>query len=1104
MKHNLPTKLVTTWMLVGLLLHCIAPGLWAAPVKDGQPTSIEEIYLTVDYRDLSLEEVFRQLSEETEFNFHYNVKDISEKAIDVRMQNASFADILRYISRKSGLYFERIKETIHVLPIGMRKDRVIEDLSQLDQGRKVGGTVISADDSGGLPGVNVIIKGTTLGTVTDANGHYEIEVGSSEAILVFSFVGFTSQEVAVGDRTTIDITLSSDVSTLEDVVVIGYGIIKKSDLTGSLSSVKGEDIDAFPTSSPLLALSGRAAGVQIIQNTGAPGASVSVRIRGTNSIRGDNEPLYVIDGFPISGSNPSILNNADIQSIEVLKDASATAIYGSRGANGVVLITTKKGKAGSTTVDYESMFSVQQLRKKLDLMNAKEFALFYNEVAANGGLSQRFTPSEIDNFGNGVDWQDFVFQKALMQNHNLTVSGGSERTQFLTSLSILNQDGIIRNSGHDRFTLRTSVNHDISKKLNINTNVVLTRANQANQNSSGGGRGISLIAGALNSFPTVTPYNDDGSIRNLRTIYPWAIEIANPAYYFDETNNRIQSNDVLANLAASYRPVEGLSIRLSGGVEYSDDKSDYYQSSKFITATSSASVGASKMTSLLGEVTANYTKDFGKHHLTALVGGTYQDFLHTSMNLSGAGFLSDVFETYDIGAATSIGIPSTGYSLSVLLSGLARINYSYNDKILATVSFRGDGSSKYSTGNKWGYFPSGALAWRISDEAFLKNSNKISNLKLRIGWGTTGSQAISAYSTLSRLTSSKTAMGDGLYTTFGPGGTLPGDLRWESTTQVNVGMDVGFIEDRFRFSVDYYSKMTNDLLNPVPLPSSTGFVNTIANVGSIRNKGVEVQLGADVTTGVVKWSIDGNISSNKSEVIKLSQGSDILGSNYNVTIFSDHINILREGEVFGAFYGYQTDGYTDAGLLNYKDLSGDGSITVDDKVVIGDPNPKFYYGLQNSISYKNLDLSIFLQGVSGNDIFNLSSVNNTLDVFFGGNMPREVYIDHWTPENVDAKYPLPSTQNTVRVSDRFIEDGSYLRLRNIQLSYNLPIDASKSNVLKKLQLSLGGQNLLTFTKYSWWDPEVNSLGGSNSVNQGIDYHTYPNYKSIIVGIKAGF
>lgn len=968
----------------------------------------------------------------------------------------------------------------------------------------VRGTVTSVEDGESLPGVNIVLKGTSTGTVTDVDGNYSLNA-PADGILVFSSVGYVAEEVPINGRSTIDLELSPDIQSLSEIVVVGYGSVKKSDLTGSVASVKGEEINAFPTTNPVQAMAGRAPGVQVTQNTGAPGSNISVRIRGTNSIQGSNEPLYVIDGFPFSGA-PNFLNNADIESMEILKDASATAIYGSRGANGVVIITTKRGKAGKTTVDYEGSYSWQSPRKKLDMMNAREYAEFYNEQQINDGGQAYFSQEEINSFGEGTDWQDVVLGTAPMMNHSINVAGGNDKTQFSVAGSLFDQDGIIMNSNYARQSVRANINHNISDKFTLEYNATLSRIRSDRQNSGGGNRGGSLIGGMVSAAPTLSPYQEDGSLTVLNTAYPFMSNvILNPLNFTLFQSNKFQDNVVLANAAVTYKPIEGLSVKISGGIENSDDRTDVYTSKRFLNSQGSASVSTGQVTSFLNENIVNYTKTFGGiHDITVTTGFTYQDLVSTGLNASGNNFISDVTETYDLGSAGTLNVPGTYYSKWSLLSYLGRVNYTLANKYLFTFSFRADGSSRFSENNQWGYFPSGAFAWRVKDEPFMSDIDLISDLKFRVGYGETGSTAISPYQTLSQLSSGKTIFDDALYTTYAPGTSLPGDLKWETTEQTNIGLDMGVFENRLFLTADYYIKNTRDLLNTVQLPASLGYLTTIQNVGQIQNKGFEFALDGKIFTGEFKWDVNANMSFNRSKVIKLYDGQDILGQSINITVVNDNINLLREGEPFGVFYGFVEEGYDENGEIVYADLNNDDIISNDDKRIIGDPNPDFIYGFNSTMSYKNFELNIFLQGSQGNDIFNLSSINQTLDYGFGLNMPREVYEDHWTSENTDAKYPKITRSLFVNVSDRSVEDGSYLRVRNIQLAYNLPVEQMGIDWLRRVQVYVSGQNLLTFTKYSWYDPEINSYGSSNSIRIGIDHYSYPAAKTVTAGIKVGF
>ena len=954
-----------------------------------------------------------------------------------------------------------------------------------------------------IAGATVVVKGTTNGTISGSDGNYLLNNVSANATLVFSFVGMTTQEIQLNGRTEINVVLAEEAIGLNDVVVIGYGTVKKRDLTGSMSSVKSDAINAFPSTTIDQALQGRMAGVQVVQNDGKPGANMQIRIRGANSIRGDNSPLWIIDGFP---GDQSVLNMSDIESVEVLKDASSTAIYGSRGANGVIIVTTKKGKAGSTRVDYEGSYTTQTLRKKLDLMNAEEYMIFNNIQRLNDTGAEYFTQAQINSAGEGTDWQNLMFRAAPANSHSLTVSGGNEKTQFSIGTSFFDQKGILINdNGYQRISLRANLNHDISKIFSISYNVILSRIDQDTKNSSGSPFSNAL-SGVTDAAPTLTPYNEDGSYTVLKTAYPFSYDgLTNPVMYAKEISNKLYSNNEVANLVFTIRPIDGLSIKISGNVSNQDSRADNYTPTTYYGSVGDASISAVESLGLNSDNIITYQKTINDNHNITVTGAvTYEQNVTTPLGVSGSGFLSDNYETYNIGAASIINTPSSGYSKWSLLSYLGRFNYSYKGKYLATISFRTDGSSRYSKNSKWGYFPSGALAWRVSEEDFMKDVKFISNLKLRGGYGETGSTAINPYSTLSMLLTGKTVFDKNLYTFFAPSTTYPGNLKWETTAQTDIGLDAGFLKNRLNLTADYYIKTTKNLLNPVQLPRSTGYTNTIMNIGEIRNRGIELQLDANIFDKAVRWNVSANISFNKNEVKKLYNGADITGSTFGVTIIQDYINLVREGEPLGVFYGYKEDGYDATGKIKYKDLNDDGIISTADKTIIGDPNPAFIYSFNSSLSYKNFELNWFIQGSQGNDIYGLSMVKNYY-YGIGLNMFREVLYNHWTPETPDAKYPnISSSSTSLKMSDRFVYDGSYIRLKNIQLAYNIPVDKLSINWVRNAKVYVSFQNLLTITHYPYWDPEVNSVGGGNSINQGIDYFTYPTSKDITFGFKANF
>lgn len=955
--------------------------------------------------------------------------------------------------------------------------------------------VVHDNEGETLPGVSVVVKGSTHGTVTDIDGNFEIKVAQG-ATLEFSYVGFHPQEIRITNQKHINVTLNASATELGEVVVVGYGTVKRRDLTGSIASVKKEDINAFAAANPLLTLSGRVSGVQVKQSNGHPGEDVSVRIRGTNSIRGDNEPLYIIDGTPAS---PYIINNADIESIEVLKDASATAIYGSRGANGVIIITTKGGRPGKTRIEYDYKRVYQIIRKKLELLNASEYMEMYDMMNPD-----YFPDVEKPKYlAQETDWQDFVFRTALMNDHTISVSGGDSKTSFIVSMNVFDQDGIIRNSNYKRYSVRPRISHKINEKLSFNFQGIFTRQIQSNQNSSGGRLGSTLMSSYSSAPPVLKPYDDDGSMVYFGSEYPFVSPaIVNPAKYLDGSSNVKRTNVVNLNADVKYIILNGLDLTVRGRVNTNDARTDVFYSSIY-TEDGQANVNTSQSLNLLNENILTYNKKYGKHSFNGLAGFTYENTIYTSLGASGSKFLSDVLESHYLQSAEVPGVPSSNYSEYGILSYLGRINYSFKNRYLLTASFRADGSSKFVEGHKWGYFPSAALAWRAKEELFLKDVKAIDDLKIRTSWGKTGSQAIGAYATQSLLAVSTAVFSnEAKQMAMSPSTVYPFPLKWETTEQCDVGLDLVLFRDRVRFTTDYYIKNTRDLLNLVQLPTSTGYKTSTQNIGKIRNRGVEFDLQTEPLNKNVKWTLGGNISFNRITVVGLHGGEDILTGDINLNILRDNIVLLREGEPLGVFYGYLEDGYTDLGRVKYKDIDGDGTLTGSDKVIIGDPNPKYTYGFNSTVSYKGFDVSLFFQGVYGNKLANLSKLQNTFEFGYLTNLVKDIYRNTWTPENPNAKYPrIQGGTPTLWFSDRFIEDGSYMRLKDVEIAYTFKnLFSSISNV----RIYLSGQNLITLTKYTWHDPEVNSKGGSNSVVQGVDLHTYPMAKSITMGAMISF
>lgn len=1047
--------------------------------------------LSIDVSNQKLITILDQIENESEFYFLYNEKLLdTEREVSINEENQLIGVILNELFSGTDVIYTIIDRKIILAPKYLSEK---EEQQQIT----ISGAVTDALTGEPLPGVNVIAKGTSNGCLTDINGKFSIVLQDRNTILSFSFIGYSSQEIPVTDQTVINIKLAQSVSALDEVVVIGYGTIRREDLTGSIASVKSSDISASPKNNLSQALQGLASGVLVQQNSGQPGAGIQIRIRGTNSIQGSNEPLWIIDGFP---GDQSMLNSTDIESIEILKDASATAIYGSRGANGVIIVTTKRGKEGSTKVEYSGSYSVQSVSKKLDLMNATEYAKLYNIYTKEKQGTEYFTQDQINKFGKGTDWQDIIFRNAPVQNHSLNISGGTTKTKFSVGASLLDQAGIIQSSDYRRLVLRANIDHELSKVFSVSFSTILNRTDRKTINET------NVTRWTLEAPPTVGPYLEDGNYRLLNTVYPFSPDdLGNPVAYFNEVSNKNFSNNVMSNLALTIKPIKDLSIKISGNASNIDSRSDSYTSTKMPQSSSSASIGTSNALQLNFDNVITYNKTFNSVHNLIVTGAiTYENYVYKNVGASGTGFLSDVTETYNVGSATTIGVPYSSYSDWTLLSYIGRVNYSFKSKYLATATIRADGSSRYSKNNKWGYFPSAAIAWKFSEEEFFKNVPIISDGKLRVGYGETGSTSISPYYTLDMLVSGKVCLADKLYTFFAPGTRLPADLKWETTSQFNVGLDLGILNDRIRLTADYYIKNTRDLLNTVQLPRSLGYATTIKNIGKIQNKGVEIQVDAALFEKAFRWDISGNISFNKNKIVALYGGQDIKGSIYSVTVDNSYVNVLREGKPFGAFVGFINTGIDETGHFTYKDIDSDGKLTDADRTWIGDPNPDFIYGLNSRMSWKNFNFSFFVQGSQGNDIFGLTYIHDNFLYYQGFNTLKEVLYDHWSPDNPNAKFPKIDYSMTTKYSDQFVFDGSYIRLKDIEFGYNIPLNNQRASWLKGAYVYASGQNLITITSYPWWDPEVNSMGGSNSVNQGLDYYSYPTAKGFTFGIKLSF
>ncbi|WP_128548093.1 SusC/RagA family TonB-linked outer membrane protein [Larkinella soli] len=1002
-------------------------------------------------------------------------------------------------------------------------------LAQTANEIRLSGIVISESDGKPLPGATVLIQATNKGTTTDADGRFQLMAGLN-ATLQVSFIGYRSRSVAVDNRTELTIALTADESNLAEVVVVGYGTQKRRDVTGSIASVSAAAIKEMPITSAEQGLQGRVAGVQVIQSNSAPGGAVSIRVRGGNSVLGGNEPLYVIDGFPVYNSigtndgqsqptNPlATINPNDIVSMEVLKDASATAIFGARGANGVVIVTTRRGKAGPGTVDVEAYYGVQTVRRKIPLLNGSQYMDLANEKARNLGQTTLPFPDK-SKWPVSTDWQEELFRPAPIRNYALTFSGGSETSRYAISGNWFDQQGIVTGSGFRRGSLRANMDNTLSRKLSLSTSITASRTiNQQARTSINFGNGV--VYNALISSPLASVYNPDGSYFPVSTIPATEPFGTNPLALAREFSNELVTNRILANTNLTYALTAGLTLSVRLGIDYSNDRTDRYFSRKLPGSTGQAGVITGEGSTYLNENILTYKKQFGADHTLDATGGfTWQESVFSSLSASSQNFAVDLFGTDNLSAGNSPGVPASGRSKNSLLSWLGRVNYGFKDRYLLTVSARADGSSRFGSGNKWGFFPSAALAWRVSEEPFMKAVNWVSDLKLRTSVGVTGNQEIGNYQSLNRLSTvgsiqgvaQSPAVGFAVTTMANP------DLKWETTTQYDAGLDVGLWNGRINLSLDYYVKNTTDLLAQVPVAISSGFSSILLNSGSIRNRGVDVSLdGTILNRSRLRWNAGVNLSTNRNRV----QSVAVRGGQFFAPLITSPVdlpvNIIREGQPVSAFFGYVRDGLwgedqgasslmpnARAGEQRYKDLNGDGKITADDRTVLGKPNPDFIYGLTSQLTYGPFDLNILFQGVQGATVFNAN--NFTLsDVFARGNNQLADITDRWTTENrnVNAKYPRASSVSPL-VSDRFFEDASYFRLRNIQVGYNLPVGSLGVKWFRSARVYLSGQNLLTVTRYTGFDPEVSSTAGSD-LRKGVDIGAYPAAKMWTAGLRLGF
>ncbi len=1061
----------------------------------------QTIQLNMSLKNVPLKEAFDRIEKKTDYKFLYRSDLIDmDKVANLEVSgNTTIALVLGTLLKNSEISYNVVNEKLIVLS---PKEKVEKHV--------VSGVITDAKTGVSIPGTNVVIEGTTQGTSSDISGKYSLEIPDANAVLVFSFVGYITQKISVSSQGRIDVKLIPSAENLNEVVVVGYGTQRKKDLTGAISVVPTKDITSIPVPSVSDALQGRAAGVQVI-SSGTPGSDASFRIRGVGTIN-NNDPLLVIDGVPVS-TGLNTLNMDDVETIQILKDASSTAIYGSRGANGVVIVTTKRGKGDKSHLDFNYYFGLQNAAKMVNMLDATQYATLHNEILGNAGLNKNPAFADPSSLGAGTDWIGALFGTAPMKNYSLSYSGSGEKTNYYVSGNYLDQDGIVLNTGYKRFTMQFNSDSKVFDKLKVGNSLTLNHDVKASGNYN--------IRNTMLALPTQAIYQENGNYSGPVAQPMWDGDMVNPIGLAKTVRNSTNGYNLIGSIYGEYSILDNLTFKSTFGLQanFWNDRTwaPNYKWNSSSNDNSYLYERYNKNLTWVWDNTATYDKTFDKHHFTLMAGTSAQENQSNYLNGSVQSFASNLTQQLDNGSKQ----PTVGGSLNSwsLFSYMGRVNYAYADKFLATATIRRDGSSRFGEGNKWGVFPSGSVAYRISEEDFMKPLTFISDLKIRAGYGITGNQEIGNYSFASALQTIKYNFNNGVVSAVVPNIMPNPNVQWEAQTQANIGLDAVLFNQRIELALDGYIKNTDKMLVPMAVPVSTGYSDVYVpsiNAGKMENKGVEVSISSRNMIREFIWNTTFNFSYNRNTVKSINDTvpmpSGSIGLNYNLAL-------IQAGYPINEFYGYLTDGIfqtqedvnnhavqvsgdnpyirTSAGDIRFKDVNHDGVINAKDKVFIGNPNPKFIFALNNSFAYKDFDLSIFLQGVAGNKILNANRIwseamsiaqnqtTGTLNRWTGAGtsnlMPRAIYND--------------PNQNT-RPSDRYIEDGSYLRIKNITFGYSLPALLIRQAHLSKVRVFASALNLHTFTKYTGFDPEVSS--------NGIDNNVYPVTSTYSFGINLGF
>ena len=1102
------------------------------------PSYSQTAKVSLDMKNRSLERVMDEIEQQTEFYFIFNQKQIDvNRVVNIEVENKLIIDILPELFKGTNVNYAVLDRKILLTTDPLENSLKTIEASKEVQQIFVSGVVIDAITAQPMPGVNILVKGTLVGAQTDVDGKFKLPLPTTNSVISFSFIGYNTQEITYAGQLILNINLAPSLESLDEVVVIGYGTVKKKDLTGSVASMPASEIKDLASTRIEQALLGKAAGVQVKSVSGEPGIAPQIRVRGVGSISAGVDPLYVVDGFPTD--NLQMLNPNDIESIDILKDASATAIYGSRGSNGVVIITTKRGKAGKTNIAFDTYFGYQKVEKIPKMKNSMEQANWFldgmrnknldagNDVSGAPTTWKAPVPQIIMDVIDGTNTTDkealdYIFQTAPQQQYQITATGGNENIKYVLSGEYLDQDGIVINSNFSRYSLRSNIDAQISKKLLVKMNLNPSFTQQISLPVTGEGccLGSNIVAGALQIHNFYPPLYDDGSYFNYDGLTALAA-VYNPLATARETKTLQSKMRLLGNINAEYTILEGLKFNIMVGGSLLGGKGMRFRPSLplFFNEPATGRDDASFTYNWLTEYTLNYVKSFGKHNFTGLGGYTMQKQKGYTNAIESNLYPNNLVPT--LNAASGITLGTSDIGVWSLISYLARFNYNYDGKYFITTSIRSDGSSRFGVNNRYATFPSVGLAWRISNENFLKDVSFLNIFKLRASYGESGNNEIGNYQQYATITYLKYALGDAAAGGFGAAQIANPVLTWEKQRQINFGFDAGFFQDRITFTMDHFRSTNSDLLLNVNIPGITGFISALQNVGEVKNQGWEFVLSTKNLTGKFEWETSMNLSTYKNEVVKLGPAGDPIYSGNNVT---------KIGQPIGMFYGFITDGVfmnqaeldngpiynpgaadrSHVGDIKFRDISGpagqpDGKIDNFDNTIMGSPYPDFYYGMTNRFEFHRMVLTVSLQGSQGNEVLSV-----TRDAGFSGRARVRGYEftnNYWKSEAEpgDGKTPRPNdtpTGGQRRPNQNWIDNGSFLRITNITLGYTLPENVCKKLLLGSLRVYTTATNPFLFTKYVSFNPDVSFRG--DPLRPGNEANDYPLGKGLLIGLTATF